>query len=173
MVAETRTYAAAYPQPKDAQATVKDLRQAGLAESEISVIYTDSGNLIKAGVVDGAVWGGVLGGLFGLLFPPAGLIVAAGPVLGVLTSGASLAAVSSVTVAAFEGVITALISLGLPKDIATQMGEHLKKGDALVIAHVVDPKLNGEVSTIMETHHPRAGTAAAGSGVVSAAPSAA
>ena len=60
-----------------------------------------------------------------MLFPPAGLLVA-GPIVGAVTSGAILAAVGAVTEGTFEGVICALIGLGMPKEIATQMGERLK-----------------------------------------------
>ena len=170
MVAETRLIAAAYPNPSDAQATVQDLRRAGLSESEVSVVYTDPGHVVKAGLIDGAVWGGVLGGLFGLLFPPVGLLIAAGPILGALTSGVSLAAVGAVTVAAFEGVFSAMVSLGMPRDIATQMGAHLQKGDALVIAHVADGDLAAQAATIMQSHNARSETAPATSGVVSVGP---
>ena len=57
MVAITKRVAAAYPVPGDAQAAVRELRKAGFEETDISVLYTDAGHTIKAGLVDGAVWG--------------------------------------------------------------------------------------------------------------------
>ena len=167
MVMETRLIAAAYPVPEDAQSTVGDLRQAGLTESDISVVYTDPGHLVKAGILDGAVWGGVLGGMVGLLFPPIGLLVAAGPILGVLTAGVGFAAAGAVTVGAMEGVVSAMISVGMPKEVATDLGEHLRKGDALVIAHVQDVTLVPRVEEILGQHHPRRESTTSTDGVTS------
>jgi hypothetical protein len=167
MVAESHLIAAAFPAAADAQAAVNELRLSGFEESAISVLYTDAGHIIKAGIVDGAVWGGVLGGLVGLLFPPVGLLIAAGPIVGALTSGVSLAAVGAVTVAAVEGVISGLVSLGMPKDIATRFGEHVHKGDVLVIAHAGSDNLAGKAHATLEAHHPRSEGAPETSGVVS------
>jgi len=168
MVAETRILAAAYPNHADAQAAVAELREAGFAEEAISILYTDAGHLITAGLVDGAVWGGVIGGLVGLLFPPAGLLIVAGPIVGALTSGASLAAVGAITVGALEGVIVGLVSLGMPHDVATRLGQHLHKGDALVIAHAADPTAAARAQAILERHNPRPESAPETGGIVSA-----
>ena len=69
MVTETGIIAAAFPNAKDAQEAVLALKQRGFSEQDISVLYTDAGHTIRAGLLGGAVWGGVFGGLFGLLFP--------------------------------------------------------------------------------------------------------
>src|SRR5437016_2461355 len=63
MVAQTWLEAASYANATDAQAAVRELRQAGFEERDISVIYTDAGHTIRAGMISGAVWGGVLGAL--------------------------------------------------------------------------------------------------------------
>ena len=67
MVAETRIIAAAFPNAADAQAAVQELKQRGFSEHDISVLYTDAGHTIRAGLLSGAVWGGVAlsGGSFG------------------------------------------------------------------------------------------------------------
>ena len=97
MVTQTWLEAAAYPNPADAQAAVDELKSNGFDESLISIVYTDAGHNIKAGLISGAIWGGVLGALFGFLFPPVGLLIAAGPIVGILASGASLAAAGALT----------------------------------------------------------------------------
>src|ERR1700736_1877628 len=123
MVAQTWLEAATFPQTTDAQEVVAELKREGFSEQEISVIYTDAGHTIKAGMITGAVWGGVFGALWGLLFPPIGLLVVAGPILGVFLSGAGLAAAGAVTVAALDGLIPALIYLGLARAVSSSVGE--------------------------------------------------
>jgi uncharacterized membrane protein len=170
-VSETYLEAAAFPTHEDAQSAVKAIRDAGVPEEQVSVLYTDLGERVKAGAISGAVWGGVLGGLIGLLFPPVGLLVAAGPIAGVLTSAASMAVTGAVTVGTFSAVANALMQLGMPEDVATELGNHLHKGDALVIAHVNNRELAQQVHTIMEAHNPRAETAPSSGGVVAVSPS--
>jgi rhamnosyltransferase len=170
VVAETWLIAAAYPKPEDAQAAVADLKQSEFPEKNISVLYTDAGHAIGAGIIDGAVWGGVLGGLFGLLFPPVGLLIAAGPIVGSLTAGATLGAAGALTVGALEGLIAGLVHLGMPQNVATTMGEHVHKGDALVIAHAATASQADTARLILSRHYPRAESAPATGGVVSVAP---
>ena len=105
MVSQTWLEAAAFPNPTDAQAAVNELRSNGFDEDQISIVYTDRGHTIKAGLINGAIWGGALGALFGFLFPPAGLLIAAGPIVGVLASGASLAAAGALTVGSLSALV--------------------------------------------------------------------
>jgi hypothetical protein len=74
---------------------VQELQQRGFAGHDISVLYTDAGHTVRAGLLSGAIWGGVLGAFFGLLFPPVGLLIAAGPIAGVLASGAAVSVTST------------------------------------------------------------------------------
>ena len=159
MVAEIRIIAAAFPQASDAQAAVRDLRHHGFTEQDISVVYTDAGHTIGAGLLDGAVWGGVVGAMFGLLFPPAGLLVAAGPIAGTLASGAALGSLGALTVGGLTGLTTALVQLGVPKEIATELGESVHKGDAVVIAHALSPEEANQAEQLLKQHHPRGATA--------------
>lgn len=167
MVAQTWLEAATFPQPRDAQDAVAELRREGFSEQDISVIYTDAGHTIKAGMITGAVWGGVLGALWGLLFPPVGLLVVAGPILGAFLSGAGLAAAGAVTVAALDGLIAALIHLGMPQEVATNLGERVQKGDTLVIVHAANPDQAEKARAILAAHHPRMEGTPESKGVVS------
>ncbi len=166
MVAQTFLVAATYPKPADAQAAVKDLKAAGWAEGTISVLYTDPGHTIKAGLIDGAIWGGVLFGLFGLLFPPVGLLVASGPILGVLASGIGGAAVGAATVGGLEALVVALAQLGMPKEVATRIGETVHKGDALVTVHALDAPMADKARAILQAHNPRQELAPTAGGVI-------
>jgi hypothetical protein len=170
VVAQAWLEAAAYPNPEDAQAAVTDLRAHGFDEDQISIIYTDAGHNIKAGLISGAIWGGVLGALFGFLFPPAGLLVAAGPIMGVLASGATLAAAGALTVGSLSALVAGLIQLGMPEEIATEMGERVRKGDALVIVHARDAEQAVHARTILLAHNPRPEVGGEQSGVVSVTP---
>jgi len=172
MVVQTWLEAATYPQAADAQAAVAELRREGFEEQDISVLYTDAGHTIRAGMVNGALWGGVLGALWGLLFPPIGLLVVAGPILGVFISGVGLAAAGAVTVAALDGLITALVHLGMPREMATRLGERVHKGDALVIVHAASQDQAERARAILAAHHPRGEGAQVPAGVVSVSPTA-
>ena len=172
MVAQTWLEAATYPQAIDAQAAVAELKREGFDEQDISVLYTDAGHTIRAGMITGAVWGGVLGALVGLLFPPVGLLVTAGPILGVFLSGVGLGAAGAVTVAALDGIIAALIHLGMPREMATRLGERVQKGDTLVIVHATNPEQAERARAILAAHHPRVEGTPESQGVVSAAPAA-
>ncbi len=156
MVAETRIIAAASPKAADAQAAVLGLRQHGFSEHDISVLYTDAGHTIRAGLLSGAVWGGALGALFGLLFPPVGLLIAAGPVVGVLASGAALGAAGALTIGALDGLIAALVQLGLPQEVAAGFGERVHKGDTVVIVHATSAEAAAQARAVLEAHNPRA-----------------
>jgi len=172
MVAQTWLEAATYPDETDAQAAVAELKREGFGEQDISVVYTDAGHTVQAGMINGAIWGGVLGALVGLLFPPVGLLVTAGPILGVFLSGVGLGAVGAVTVAALDGLIAALIHLGMPREIATNLGERVQKGDTLVIVHAKNPDQAERARAILAAHHPRVERDREPQGVVSVPPAA-
>lgn len=172
MVAEThiRIIAAAFPQARDAQAAVLELQRGGFSEHDLSVLYTDAGHTIRAGLLNGAIWGGVLGAFFGLLFPPVGLLIAAGPIAGVLASGAAVGAAGALTVGALDGIISGLVQLGLPREAATGLGQHVHKGDTLVIVHATTEEAAGQAQRVLEAHHPRAEAAPEAGGIVAATP---
>jgi hypothetical protein len=172
MVTQTWIEAAAFPNSPDAQAAVNELRSNGFDEQSISILYTDAGHTIKAGAINGAIWGGVLGALFGFLFPPAGLLIAAGPIVGILASGATLAAAGALTVGSLGALVAALVQLGMPEEIATDLVEHMHKGDALVIVHAPNEEAAALARSILAAHHPRPGVGRQSGGVVSVTPQA-
>jgi hypothetical protein len=170
MIAQTWLEGATYAQTTDAQAAVADLRRQGIGEQQISVLYTDAGHSIRTGMITGAVWGGVLGAFVGLLFPPAGLLISAGPILGVFLSGVGLGAAGAVTVAALDGLIAALVHLGMPREMATRLGERVQKGDTLVIVHATTQQEAEQARAILAAHNPR--VEATPGGVASVSPAA-
>jgi hypothetical protein len=155
MTSESILVAAAYEKPGDAEAAVKDLGSAGYGQGDVSLMYTDKEHLAKEGLIEGAVFGGVIGGLVGLLFPPAGIIVAAGPILGSLASAITGAGTVAVAGAALYALTNTLVQIGMPKEMADRFGGHVHKGDALVIVHTAREGAT-KAKEILEAHGPRA-----------------
>ncbi|MFN8533806.1 MAG: hypothetical protein U0556_09685 [Dehalococcoidia bacterium] len=166
MVSTTQLVAAAFPHKEDAQNAANDLKAHGFDESSVSVLYTDAGSTVTAGAIDGAIWGGIFGGLFGLLFPPVGLVVAAGPLLGILGAGAAGAALGAVTVAGLEALVSALVQAGMPEETATRFGQMVHKGDALIVVHAANPAEAARAHDTLAQHHPRTDETSDRSGVV-------
>ena len=169
MVSESMLVAAAFPQPEDAEAAVKELGQAGFGEGDISLMYTDPRRVTEQGLVQGAIFGGVVGGLVGLLFPPVGIIVAAGPILGSLASALTSAGTVAVAGAALYGLTNALVAIGMPKEMADRFGGHVHKGDALVVVHTARDDAE-RARALLEQHQPRAEEAGAAAGGALAMP---
>jgi hypothetical protein len=155
MVAEVRIIAAPFPDSSDAQAAVQDLRQHGFSEHDISVVYTNAGQTVRAGLFSGAVWGGVVGAMRGFLFPPVGLLVVAGPIAGVLASWATLGAAAALTVGGLNALISGPVQLGVSEEIATRLGEQVHKGDTLVIAYASSPEAATQAQQVLAAHRPR------------------
>lgn len=170
MVTQVWIDAASYPNPDDAQAAVDDLKRNGFDEASISVAYTDATHAITTGAISGAIWGGVLGALFGFLFPPVGLLIAAGPIVGFLASGATLAAAGALVVGSISGLVAALIHMGMPQEVATSLGAHVHKGDTLVIIQTRSEEDATRARSILAAHNPRPDVEQAKDGVVSVEP---
>jgi hypothetical protein len=154
MTSETILVAAAFEHPADAEAAVKDLGAAGFGQGDISLLYTDKGHLAKEGIIQGAAFGGLIGGLVGLLFPPLGLVVAAGPILGSLASAIAGAGTTAIAGAALYGLTNTLIGVGMPEEMATRFGGHVHKGDTLVVVHTTREDAE-RARTTLEAHKPR------------------
>jgi hypothetical protein len=157
MTSETILVAAAFEHPADAETAVKDLGSAGFGQGDISLMYTDKGHLVREGLVEGAAFGGLIGGLVGLLFPPVGIIVAAGPIVGSLASAIAGATSTAVAGAALLGLTNALIGIGMPREMATSFGAQVHKGDTLVVVHTTRERAE-QVRSTLEAHKPRAET---------------
>lgn len=139
-----------------AERILDELKASGYSSSEVSVLWPDGGDRFglrtdkatKApeGAATGAASGGVIGGVLGwlagigaLAIPGVGPIVAAGPIMGLL-SGAAIGA----TVGGLSG---ALIGLGIPEYEAKRYEEGLKSGQVLLSCHCRD---NDEARTVEE-----------------------
>jgi len=157
MTRESILVAAAYAKPEDAEAAVSELGAAGFGNGDVSLMYTDTRHVAEQGLVSGALYGGVIGGLVGLLFPPLGIVVAAGPILGAVASALATGATVAVAGGALSGLSSALLQVGMPKQIADRFGGHVHKGDALIIAHTGTEDA-AKVKAILAAHSPRTET---------------
>lgn len=168
MTTESILVAAAFEHPNDAEAAVKDLAAAGFGTGEVSVMYTDKSHLAKEGIIEGAAFGGFIGGLVGLFFPPLGMIVAAGPILGSLASAIAGAGTTAIAGAALYGLTNTLVQVGMPKEMADRFGGHVHKGDTLVVVHTARDS-SDRARGVLDAHHPRTAEteAPAGTGAVS------
>jgi hypothetical protein len=85
----------------------------------------------------------------GLALPPDWPAGYRGTDSGEFLSGMGLAAAGAVTVAALDGLISALLHLGMPREMATRLGERVHKGDMLVIVHAANPDLAEKARAIL------------------------
>ena len=133
-----------------ADSIVTQLRNAGFANNDISVLFpsSDGEHIVKSdidkktgqetkssdGAIAGAGAGGLLGGSLGLLagigalaIPGLGPFIAAGPILATISGLAGGAAVG--------GLTGALVGLGIPEEHAKFYETHVKNGGALIAVH--------------------------------------
>jgi hypothetical protein len=110
------------------------------------------GNEAGEGAAVGGGVGAVLGGIGGLLvglgtivIPGAGVIVAAGPLVGLL-GGAVAGGIAG-------GLLGGLIGLGIPEEDARVYAEGVRRGGTLVIVRTADEAAENARS-IMERHNP-------------------
>lgn len=142
----------------EAQASriVDDLKSAGFSNNDVSALFPDKEGTrdfahekkTKApeGAATGAGAGGLLGGTLGwlagigaLAIPGVGPLIAAGPILGLL-SGAAVGAATG-------GLAGALIGYGIPELEAKRYEGKVKGGNILLSVHADD---GGEVSRAKE-----------------------
>lgn len=169
-----KTVVGLFDQIEAAHAAVQDLRDLGLPSSAVSLVAHDATGeygqaltgeaspaapAITDATAAGAGMGVVLGGLAGLLvglgaliLPGIGPVLAAGPLAAVLSGlvGAGLGAVGG---GLAGGLIGALIDLGVPEDQAQYYAEGLRRGGALVTAHVADHQEHAARARL-NRHHP-------------------
>lgn len=130
-----------------AEQILDSLQAAGFPNRDVSVLWPDSNNRFglthenetKApeGATAGATTGGVVGGILGwlagigaLAIPGLGPLVAAGPIMGLL-SGAAVGATVG-------GIAGALIGLGIPEYEAKRYEEGLRNGNVLISCRCYD-----------------------------------
>ena len=126
---------------------VEDLKTAGFSSNDISALFPDKGGTrdfaheqnTKApeGAAAGATAGGLLGGTLGwlagigsLAIPGVGPLIAAGPIMGLL-SGAAVGAATG-------GLTGALIGYGMPEMEAKRYEGKVKGGNILLSVHTDD-----------------------------------
>jgi hypothetical protein len=130
----------------DAERAIRDLKDAGIAESRIGVAMKDpdgqrdlaegtggATNPAGEGATAGALGGGILGGAVGLL---AGVGALAIPGVGPIIAGGALAsALAGAGIgAAAGGLMGALVGMGIPEDDARYFEKGFKEGRVLVTA---------------------------------------
>jgi hypothetical protein len=142
-----------------AEMIVDDLRLAGFPNNDISALFPDKSGTrdfaheqnTKApeGAVTGASAGGAVGGTLGLLvgigalaIPGLGPLIAAGPILAMLSGIAAGAAVG--------GLTGALIGMGIPEVEAKQYEGKIKGGNILLSIHAEDADARARAKLILE-----------------------
>jgi len=139
---------------------VTALKKAGFPADDMSIVMRDSGQAadvaVDAGITDsagdaaatGAIGGGLLGGIAGLVLgagalaiPGIGPIIAAGPIVAMLTGGALGAATG--------GIIGALTEAGVPEEEATHYQSGVERGGILLSAKVPDGR-EAEARKVLE-----------------------
>ncbi len=145
----------------DAERIVFDLQQNGFVANDISALLPDKSgtrdfaheNHTKApeGAVAGVGAGGAVGGTLGLLagigalaIPGLGVLIAAGPIVALLSGAAAGAAVG--------GVAGALVGMGIPELEAKQYESKIKNGNILLSVHVSDNEHRARAKKILEKH---------------------
>lgn len=154
---------------QDAEAVVRDLNSAGVAQADISFAgrnadeatmqsneYVTEGHSEAAeGAGFGATGGTVVGGLTGLLvglgalaIPGVGPVIAAGSLATALGSAALGAGIGAAT----GGLLGALVGAGIPEEDANVYSEGIRRGGALVMAKVDDAMVDTALD-IMERYN--------------------
>ena len=134
-----------------AQRAIEELRAFGVADADISYLYTNvegdvtdgnSGDKVGSGTATGATTGAIIGAVAGLvvangILPGLGSLIVAGP----LAAALGLTGVAATTVAGAAtglvagGLIGALVNLGISSEDAAIYQDYITKGSVLVIAH--------------------------------------
>lgn len=139
----------------DAEAAIKELKSFGIAESDISYIYTDNdgdikdeqtGEKVGSGATAGATTGVVIGAIAGFvvangILPGLGTLIVAGPLATALgiTGAAATTVAGGITGAVAGGLIGALSSLGVSEADAALYQGLVQQGNILVIARSDSP----------------------------------
>lgn len=147
-----------------AESAIEELRSLGIADADISYIYSvteesanvQDNNKAGKGAASGATTGAVLGAIAGLavangVLPGFGTLFVAGPLataLG-LTGAAATTAAGAMTGLAAGGIIGGLAGLGVKDEEARIYEERVRRGGILVTAKSLNPKA---VKEIFEKH---------------------
>ena len=116
---------------------MQDLPEAGLLEK------SDLVHALELGVGVGGVTG-VLAGLVAMTFPPAGLVLGGGAVLGTALAGAGFGAWAS-----------GMIGTSVPNSRIKEYEQAIEDGELLIMVDVPKDKVD-EISDMIRGHHPEA-----------------
>jgi hypothetical protein len=141
---------------------VDDLKSAGFSSNDISGLFPDrrssrdfaheQNTKAPEGAAAGASAGGLLGGALGwlagigaLAIPGVGPLIAAGPIMGLL-SGAAVGAATG-------GVTGALVGYGMPEIEAKRYEGKVKGGNIVLSVHTDNGDEVSRAKEIMKRHH--------------------
>ena len=150
---------AIYPSRLSLEEGVDSLRAAGFRNTDISVLFPENEGTKEfavekhtkapegtaAGATSGAVIGGALGWLVGaglIAIPGIGPLVAAGPIVGLLT-GIGAGGVTG-------GLLGALIGMGVPEYEAKRYEGRLRTGGILLSVHCDDGEWSRQAKEILD-----------------------
>ena len=148
-----------YPDQASAEAAVDTLRSAGFRNTDISVLFPDNEGTkdlaiereTKApeGATTGGISGGIIGGALGwlagigaLAIPGIGPLIAAGPIVAML-SGVGVGG-------ALGGLIGALTGLGMPEYEAKRFEGRIRKGGILLSVHCDNADWTKRAKSLLE-----------------------
>jgi len=150
-----RTIIGVFGSRDNADAAITELRTLGVADADISYIYSSDGQTVTedgghthagAGAASGATTGALLGAIAGLavangILPGLGSLFVAGPLAGALglTGAAATTAAGAMTGAAAGGLVGGLVGLGVKEDEAKVYEERVRLGGILVTARTSNP----------------------------------
>jgi hypothetical protein len=150
-----RTIVGIFSSRDHAEMAINDLRTLGIADADISYVYSSDGQTVTedgggthagAGAASGATTGAVLGAIAGLavangILPGLGSLFVAGPLAAALglTGAAATTAAGAITGAAAGGLVGGLVGLGVKEDEAKVYEEKVRLGGILVTARTNDP----------------------------------
>ncbi|MBA3733171.1 DUF1269 domain-containing protein [Patescibacteria group bacterium] len=139
-----------FPNRARAEQAIVELRDSGIADADLSCVYTDkdgeivngsTGDKVGAGTMKGATAGAVVGTIAGLIvangiLPGIGTLFVAGPLATALgfTGAAATTVAGAATGAVAGGLLGGLSSLGVAKEDAELYESHVQRGDVLVIS---------------------------------------
>ena len=133
-----------------ARGAIDDLRSIGVADADISYLYTDIDGYIKdahsdskvgEGTAAGATTGAVLGAIAGFavanaVLPGVGTLLVAGPLAAALglTGVAATTVAGTMTGLAAGGIVGALANIGVSEEDAKLYEDLVRSGNVLVVA---------------------------------------
>ena len=160
-----RTVSAVFKEEEQLDGVIRRLLDRGVSRDHISVMgknfqsktriagFITKKNVILGGLRSGAIFGSLFGSFLalltgvGLLFIPfVGTVVSAGP-LGAALLGAASGAIAG---SAGAGLVSALVTLGMPEDKATIYQTRVEAGEFLVMAEVPADR-SGEFQLLLES----------------------